>query len=33
VYSGARQSKIAFKASFWGLVFPNVIFPFLLRLL
>ena len=24
VYSGVRQSKIAFKASFWGLVFPNV---------
>ena len=26
VYSGVRQSKIAFKTSFWGLVFPNVIF-------
>ena len=24
VYSGVRQSKIAFKASFWGIVFPNV---------
>ena len=24
VYTGVRQSKIAFKASFWGLVFPNV---------
>ena len=24
VYSGVRQSKIAFKVSFWGLVFPNV---------
>ena len=28
-YSGLRQSKIAFKASFWGLVFPNVIFSFI----
>ena len=28
VYSGVRQSKIAFKASFWGLVFPNVNFLF-----
>ena len=26
VYSGVRQSKIAFKTSFWGLVFPNVTF-------
>jgi tellurite resistance protein TehA-like permease len=25
VYSGVRQSRIAFKVSFWGLVFPNVI--------
>ena len=24
VYSGVRQSRIAFRASFWGLVFPNV---------
>ena len=24
VYSGVRESKFAFKASFWGLVFPNV---------
>ena len=24
VYSGLRQSKIAFRLSFWGLVFPNV---------
>ena len=24
VYSGVRQSKISFKASFWGIVFPNV---------
>ena len=24
VYSGVRQSRIAFKVSFWGLVFPNV---------
>ena len=24
VYSGTRQSKIEFKSSFWGLVFPNV---------
>jgi tellurite resistance protein TehA-like permease len=24
MYSGVRQSKIAFKVSFWGLVFPNV---------
>jgi tellurite resistance protein TehA-like permease len=25
VHSGVQQSKLAFKASFWGLVFPNVI--------
>jgi tellurite resistance protein TehA-like permease len=33
VYSGARQSKIPFEASFWGLVFPNVttLFDHLLR--
>jgi tellurite resistance protein TehA-like permease len=25
VYSGLRQSRVAFKVSFWGLVFPNVL--------
>ena len=24
LYSGLRQSRVAFKVSFWGLVFPNV---------
>ena len=27
VYSGLRQSRVAFKVSFWGLVFPNVYLP------
>ena len=27
VYSGLWQSRIAFKVSFWGLVFPNVTIP------
>ena len=30
VYSGLRQSRVVFKVSFWGLVFPNVTTLFLI---